>query len=213
MSGGHLLVTGFGPFPGMPANPSGVLARRLGGMPRLKALTGGRLRVRVLTTAYAAIPEELEPALAEGPAAILMFGVSGRAKRVRVEARARNRASRLYPDASGRIARGLALDPNGPAERRAPAAATALAALRRNGVPAIPSQDAGRYLCNAAYYRALAGEMPVLFLHIPPVPRKPKRVGKGRAPRRARMDATAACCAVARLLLLRSRLPARCPRA
>lgn len=191
----------------MPANPSGVLARRLGGMPRLKALTGGRLRVRVLTTAYAAIPLELEPALAEGPAAVLMIGVAGRAKRVRVEARARNRASRLFPDASGRIAGGLALDPEGAAERRSPVAATALAALQRNGVDAIPSQEAGRYLCNAAYYRALAMGMPVLFLHIPPVPRKPTPVAQGRPAHRARVALPGACCAVARLLLLRSRLP------
>lgn len=208
MSGGHLLVTGFGPFPGMPANPSGVLARRLGGMPRLKALTGGRLRVRVLTTAYAAIPTELEPALAAGPAAILMIGVATRARHVRVEARARNRASRLFPDASGRIAGTLALDPEGPAERRSPVAAPALPALRRNGVAAIRSQEAGRYLCNAAYYRALATGLPVLFLHIPPVPRKPRPVGQGRRQNRADACLPMACCAVARLLLLRARLRA-----
>jgi pyroglutamyl-peptidase len=29
------------------------------------------------------------------------------------------------------------------------------------------SQNAGRYLCNAAYYQALAAAIPVLFVHIP----------------------------------------------
>lgn len=39
------------------------------------------------------------------------------------------------------------------------------------------SQDAGRYLCNAAYLRALAEPSPTLFLHIP----KPPRIASRKA--------------------------------
>lgn len=207
---GRLLVTGFGPFPGMPRNPSAALARNLAALPRLRLALGAAPDLLVLPTRYAAIPALLEPALARRPAAILMLGVAGRATRPRIEVRARNRASRLFPDASGRRAADPRLDPHGPPERRSAAVATALAALRRSGVPAMRSQDAGRYLCNAAYYRALAEGCPVLFVHIPPVPRT-RRPSAGRparrnlaAPdlaavatslmRRARRD----CCAVSR---------------
>jgi pyroglutamyl-peptidase len=46
------------------------------------------------------------------------------------------------------------------------------ALVRRHGVPCGISQNAGRYLCNAAYYRALAAPAPVLFIHIPKPPRR-----------------------------------------
>ncbi|WP_336487322.1 peptidase C15 [Methylobacterium nigriterrae] len=186
MGRGPLLITGFGPFPGMPENPSARLARRLAALPRLGLALGRPPRRLVLRTAYAAIPGALAPALAEAPGAVLMFGVAGRARRMRVETRGTNRASRLFPDASGTISARLAVDPNGPPERRSPAAALALAALRRYGIPAARSRDAGRYLCNASYYRALAEPCPVLFVHIPPEPRtrRPRRGRIGPGPER-----------------------------
>ena len=199
-----LLVTGFGPFPGMPRNPSAALARAIGAALRRRA--GPRPQVLVLRTAYAAIPGALLPALAERPAAILMLGVASRARRIRVEARARNRASRLYPDASGRVSARLDLDPDGPAARRSTVAAQALAILQRHGLDARASNDAGRYLCNASYYAALAADCPALFVHIPPVPRtaRPHR----RAPARPGRDRQVAALAeVARLMAVRARRP------
>ena len=200
MSRGHLLVTGFGPFPGVPVNPSAVVARRLAAFARRHGLAGGDVRLLILPTRYGALPTHLAPALAEGPAVVLMLGVARKAKRVRVEFRARNRASRLFPDASGSVARRLALVAGGPAERRAGAAVKALATLRRHGIAAIPSHDAGRYLCNAAYYRGLAEGIPVLFVHIPPLPRagRPGPLRRGKAPVEA---LAAALVAVARALL------------
>ena len=50
----RLLVTGFGPFPGIPKNPSAVAAGRLAGSPRWRRL-GVDVRVLVLSTTYAAI--------------------------------------------------------------------------------------------------------------------------------------------------------------
>lgn len=173
---GHLLVTGFGPFPRVPVNPSEIVARRLAAHPRLRRLLGGPPRLLVLRTAYDAIEESLVPALAEGPAAILMFGVATRAKRVRVEMRAINRASRLFPDASGRVPTTFDLDTDGPGQRWSPVSIKALTRLRFRGVSCALSQDAGRYLCNASYYRALREGCPVLFLHIPLLGRNDHRV-------------------------------------
>lgn len=203
---GPLLITGFGPFPGVPRNPSAALARRIGALAPLK-LGGIPVRVLILRTTYAAIPERLEPALAEAPAAILMLGVATRAKRVRVEMQGRNRTSRLFPDASGRIASRLTLEPDGPPARRSPAAAPALATLRRHGIAAIPSRDAGRYLCNASYFRALRDASPALFVHIPLPPRTQR---PAKAPVRPRREAPGerlarACTEVARRLVVRGR--------
>ncbi len=216
MSRGHILVTGFGPFPGVPRNPSAALARAVGRLGR-NGIAGSPVRVLVLPTSYAAIPALLEPALAEGPAAVVMIGVARRAKRLRVEFRALNRASRLFPDASGRMPTTMALDPQGPARRGAAMAARALAGLGRAGIAAVPSVDAGRYLCNASYFRALAEPCPVLFLHIPPDPParpaghgKPARNGKpARHVARKRRSPSArlprAVAEVARLLLVAGR--------
>lgn len=205
MTGGHLLVTGFGPFPGMPRNPSETLARQVGHLGR-HGIAGFPVRTLILRTAYAALSESLKPALAQSPAAVLMIGVAGRAKRVRVEARALNRASRLFPDASGRIPTTLRLDRQGPVQREAPIAARALVCLKRQGISAIPSRNAGRYLCNASYFQALAEPCPVLFLHIPPVRAAWRR---SASPARKRRDPLAvlprAVSEVGRLLLIEAR--------
>lgn len=199
---GHLLITGFGAFPGMPKNPAGALARRLGASIRLRLSIGGAPRVLVLPTTYAAIPAELAPALARKPAAVLMIGVASRAKRMRVETRAQNRGSVLYPDASGRPAARLSLDPQAPATRRGPHAARALAILRRHGLDIRASIDAGRYLCNAGYFFALAADCPVLFVHIPPVPRTRRRGGRRDDPPVRQASALAA---VAAALMVQAR--------
>ncbi len=170
----RLLVTGFGPFPGMPRNPSAELARRIAQSPRLRRVLGAPAQLLVLHTAYSAIPTQLEPALAEKPDAVLMIGVARKARRLRVETRARNRASVVYPDASGRTHR-VALDPTGPTERRSNAALQVLATLRSQGCDARASRDAGRYLCNASYFRVLAENDRTAFLHIPPLPCDPAR--------------------------------------
>ena len=162
----RLLVTGFGRFPGISVNPSAEIARRVAASPRWRRL-GIEAEALVMPTAYAAIDAVLAPALAGGFDAVLMIGVAGRARHVRVERRAANRASLLSPDVERRRRTAPALAP-GASHRISRAGATAaLARLRRAGIPCRLSQDAGRYLCNASYFAALAAPMPVLFLHIP----------------------------------------------
>lgn len=167
----RLLVTGFGPFPGMAHNPSEAIARRVAASPRWRLLDA-EVGALVLPTTYAAIEGALKPALRQPVAAILLIGVAGRARAVRIEARALNRASILSPDAAGFRPRRLGLAA-WPAFRRSPLPPAAVAPiLKRHGVPCRASQDAGRYLCNAAFFEALAQTRPVLFLHIPKPPRR-----------------------------------------
>ena len=169
-----LLVVGFGPFPGMSRNPSEVIARRVAGSPSWRLLDTPPALL-VLPTTYAALQDELGPALQEPLAAVLLIGVAGPARAVRIESRALNRTSILSPDASRFRPKQLALA-SGPRARTtklpAPAAARI---LKLHKVPCRTSHDAGRYLCNAAYYQALAGSAPVLFLHIPKAPRRRPR--------------------------------------
>jgi pyroglutamyl-peptidase len=174
----RLLVTGFGPFPGIPRNPSAALARRVAASPRWRRLDI-EARCVILPTTYAALNEHLGPALAEAPDAVLMIGVAGRARRVRVERRAVNRASLFLPDAAGRRPSALTLSKGGAARVGRAAPVSMRAVLRRHAIPCGLSQDAGRYLCNAAYYRALAAPVPVLFIHIPKPPRAARRRSGG----------------------------------
>ena len=161
----RLLVTGFGPFPTMPRNPSAALAAGVAASPRWR-LFGIAAELQVLTTAYGTLATELDPLLASAPSAVLMTGVAGRSQRIRIETRATSRRSTLFPDVAGDTAsRPAAGDPR---ERRTRVAT--IAALRRLNRAALScrlSRNAGRYLCNAAYFRALAQPLPVLFIHIP----------------------------------------------
>ena len=90
----RLLITGFGPFPRVPDNPSARVARRLAALPHLRRILGQAPDGLVLDTRYAALDTQLVPALAREPAAVLMIGVAASRRRVCVETRAVNRVSR-----------------------------------------------------------------------------------------------------------------------
>ena len=181
MTMARLLVTGFGPFPGMRRNPSAAVARLVAADRRWRVL-GVETKALVLPTTYATLEDELAPALLQGFDAVLMIGVAGRSCRLRVERRAVNRTSILFPDASGCRSKSLGFGERIDARRTRASFPRALATLRSAGLPSRLSQDAGRYLCNAAYFRALAQPVPVLFVHIPKArrrdrPRRPARPG------------------------------------
>ncbi len=59
-----------------------------------------------------------------------------------------------------------------------------MSAARSAGVPAARSRNAGTYLCNYIYWRALeaartpAGPRIVAFVHVPPIRHKPQPVGR-----------------------------------
>ncbi len=189
----------------MSRNPSAELARRVAAPPRWRRL-GIAAQPLILPTTYAALGELLGPVLAdETPDAVLMIGVAGRSKRVRIERRALNRTSLLLPDAAGRRPAALTLG-QGPAARALRASPARLrAVLRRHAIPCRISQDAGRYLCNAAYYQALASPSSVLFIHIPKERPATRARGSGGRPRRLSWsDALATALVDVGVLTLRS---------
>jgi len=182
----RVLLIGFGPFPGAPLNPSALLVKSLARR-RRPAFAEIVRTTHVFATTYAAVDRDLPRLLAAGPDIVLMFGVAGRRRHLCIETRARNAVSLLFPDASGYRPRQGIIAPGEPAALRSAAPfARLLGAVRASTVPALLSRDAGRYLCNYAYWRALErsrdGRPLVQFVHIPGVSLGPRRQRRGRRP-------------------------------
>jgi pyroglutamyl-peptidase len=166
------LVTGFGPFPGRPLNPSREIARRLADDPP----PGLRVRARELPVTFLGAPAAVRAAVAslepERPAILLGLGVQPQPC-FRLERRARGRYGTQRLDNDGRSA--AELRPDLGADRHNALELEPLAAvLRAAGAPDVRvSDDAGGYVCEITYH-ALLGEgerlgARTLFLHLPPV--------------------------------------------
>jgi pyroglutamyl-peptidase len=159
----RILVTGFGPFPGVEHNVSAVTARAIDG----EVVRGVELVGRVVDVSW----RRAWPTIAQlvddvKPAALVMLGVATMRETVQIERVAFNEADPARPDCDGAHCEGPQLVEGGP--DRLP---TGLpwAELCTDGVE--PSDDAGRYLCNGVFYRAAhALTIPVGFVHVPAQP-------------------------------------------
>lgn len=204
---GHILVTGFGPYPHVRINPTASLAQAIAAICRTRGIAS---RALVLETSYGKGLSDLARELDhDPPAAMLMLGLAPRSRFVRVETLARAGASWLHVDVAGhapeasagteRNRRNAACAPGLPLRTTA-AAATALAQLRRQAIDARLSCSAGRYLCNTAYSAALRElgprGVPVLFIHIP-YPRSGRGIAWRKIPRPAIEPLRAALSAIA----------------
>ena len=172
----RLLVTGFGRFPGAPANPTQALVAALARR-RRPALAGIELITAVLPVTWAGAPAQLRALIAaHRPDAVLTFGLAGRARRLRLETRAVNRGEGLRADAAGQVHMGPALDREGPRARFVRGSMMRLRrAITEAGAPVELSRNAGTYLCNAALWTALAAvpkDLPMAFIHVPPLARR-----------------------------------------
>ena len=169
-----ILLTGFGPFPGAPFNPTWPLVKRLA----QKQRAGVKIVPHIFATSYAAVDRDLPKLIARyKPDAIVMFGLASRARGLRVETRAQN-AIALLPDVTGKTPRRGAIAAGKPAAVPMPMSATSLlAAIHFAGVPTRRSRDAGTYLCNYLCWRAAEaagkanGPRLAAFVHVPLVAR------------------------------------------
>jgi pyroglutamyl-peptidase len=170
-----ILITGFGPFPGAPYNPTEPLVMELA---RRRSPAGERRIAHIFRVSYAAVDRELPALIArEKPAVLIMFGLAWRTKHLRIETRARNALTQLVADVGGHLPVTTAIAAGAPATLplRVPAQRLLLAA-RSTGVPVALSHDAGRYLCNYLCWRATeasstGGPRLIAFIHVPIVPR------------------------------------------
>lgn len=160
-----LLVTSFEAFGAWDHNPTvDVAAGVVAAIPGARTVT--------LPVDLAVAPNLLRGHLADARA-VLLLGLHGRARAVRVERVALNVADFRLADNAGRTVRSAPLVPGAPDAFLTTVDVRALVdAIRQVGVPADVSNSAGTYLCNAAYYAALRADprRPCLFLHLPPLP-------------------------------------------
>ena len=173
----RILVTGFGPFPGAPYNPTQALVARLLRL-RRPALSDVELSSHIFPVTYKAVDRELPLALAKHkPHALLMFGLASRTCYLRIETRARNAVSMLWPDADQTRARKGSIADGATAQMFGPHTAKLLRAAKSSGLDARASRDAGSYLCNYLSWRAIEavdadnGPRLAAFVHIPPLAR------------------------------------------
>jgi pyroglutamyl-peptidase len=173
----RILLTGFGPFPGAPYNPTQPLVARLTRL-RRPALTDVELSSHIFPVTYNAVDRQLPLALkTHRPHALLMFGLASRTPYLRIETRARNAVTMLWPDAAQTRVRKGSIADGADAQRFGPHTARLLRAAKGTGIDARASRDAGSYLCNYLSWRAIeavnGNNAPRLaaFVHIPPLAR------------------------------------------
>lgn len=174
----RVLVTGFGPFPGAPVNPTEGLINALAHQ-RLSLPGDGPLALDVLPVDYAAVPERLSALGRDfSPDVAIHFGLSERARGFTLERLARNEIRAEKPDIRGdRGEGGRIRDGAGDLDSTLPLAEIEQDLVAKD-LPVYWSDDAGGYLCNYLFFlsqgRFCAGFAPSMagFVHVPPLHEK-----------------------------------------
>jgi pyroglutamyl-peptidase len=167
-----ILVTGFEPFAGHPANPSMLVARALAG----RSFSGHRVRAAILPVVYAGIEPAIDRLLAEvKPAAVVSLGLDYKTDAIKLERIAINLDDASIPDEAGDKRCGARIAMRGPAARwNTLPLDTIAAALAGAGVEFKFSSHAGAFLCNHLMYhlcgRVARARIPAGFVHLPPTP-------------------------------------------
>jgi len=187
----RILVTGFGPFPGAPFNPTMKLVERLVVL-RRPAFDDVELVSHIFHVTYATVDRELPLILKKHkPDALLSFGLADRTTHLRIETRARNAITTIFPDAAGTRMRKASIAEDADAVMFGPHTAKLLRAALATGIDARASRDAGAYLCNYLSWRAIEatqksnGPRLAAFVHIPLLARD----GGARVPGGITLDA------------------------
>ena len=169
----RILVTGFGPFPGAPYNPTQKLVARLLCL-RRPALSDVELSGHIFPVTYTAVDRQLPMLLAKHrPEGLLMFGLAARTPYLRIESRARNAVTTIWPDAEHARVRKGSITREADAMMFGPHTAKLLRAADSTGIDARSSRNAGSYLCNYLSWRAIEatgsdrGPRLAAFVHVP----------------------------------------------
>jgi len=170
----RLLMTGFMPFPGVDVNPTQLPIRYF--QDETVALPKGvQLIPEVLPTAFEAAELRIRHLIREEqPDAVLCLGVAQKREAINIERIAHNWDEAIIPDMDGVQLSGQKIVSDAPEmyystlpiERM-------MAILLAADIPAVFSDDAGRYVCNHVFYCArheidqLGRNMPCGFVHVP----------------------------------------------
>lgn len=168
-----ILLTGFGPFEGVPVNPTGTLMEKIASDPAF--FPAAELKALALETAYARAKEHFEESVAEfQPDTILSFGVARAEGLYRIERMAANRDACKSPDVHGALRLGDVIETEGPPHYPSTLPIEEIeTALRAASIPVRFSDSAGNYVCNHIFYSAChwaaqnAPHVRTGFVHIP----------------------------------------------
>jgi pyroglutamyl-peptidase len=163
-----VLVSGFEPFGGSTVNPSQQLVDAL----------DGDVAKALLPVSYARVADALRDAIAANdPDVVICFGQADGRTGISVERFAHNLDDATTTDNDLAPGSGEPIDPGGPtAYASSLPVDDIVAALRAEGIPAVPSRDAGGFLCNHVFYelmRTLERDVPDTrggFVHVPLLP-------------------------------------------
>lgn len=169
----RILVTGFGPFPGAPDNPTDWLVSRLAANPPVGEGIAA-FHAEVLEVEYDRVRPRLSRlGKAFAPDIAIHFGLAAEASGFRLERVARNSHAAARPDNAGRLPLGARIC-EGPDMLASTLPLQVIAEnLASAGLPVEWSEDAGGYLCNTVFvlsrFGACAGFSPPMtgFIHVP----------------------------------------------
>ena len=187
-TGPRILITGFGPFPGAPVNPTAAMIEALAADPA--ALDGvGEIRTEILAVEYDSVPARLA-GIAAGfaPDIAIHFGLSARAEGFTLERLARNEIAADRPDNSGAQPNAACIVEGGEGHPSTLPLDAIAVALSEAGLPHSWSDNAGGYLCNYVFYLSrsphFAEYAPEMsgFVHVPPL------AGEGAPANAMRLD-------------------------
>ena len=164
----RVLVTGFGPFPGVSNNPSALAVNELQRRADAGRFPGVQVATAIIPVDFKVIPGQVaEMMRLVRPDVVLCTGVDMDAEAITVERVAINLVDAAMPDTSGAQPVDRPVIPGAPDGLFATIPVKAVrAAIEGIGVPAELSLSAGTYGCNAAMQNARPGTR-VGFLHIP----------------------------------------------
>jgi pyroglutamyl-peptidase len=141
---------------------------------RRPALSEVELTSHIFHVTYATVDRELPALVAQRrPHALLMFGLADRTAHMRIETRARNAVTTLFPDADRNVARKGSIVSGAGSAMFGRHTAKLHRAATLSGIDARISRDAGSYLCNYLSWRAIEavnanGDLRLAsFVHVP----------------------------------------------
>jgi pyroglutamyl-peptidase len=165
----RVLITGFGPFPGVAENPSGWLAEMVAAA---APPTNCMIYRAVLPTEWHAVASRAAYFhQAIRPRLMIHFGLKVEATKIQLESKAHNQIEHR-PDAGGAHPERNVVISGCEEMHETWLPVDALAGrLQAESIPVSVSQSCGRYLCNDLYFRSLnwaeQNGSDALFVHVP----------------------------------------------
>lgn len=162
----RVLLTGFGPFPGAPENPTAQIVETLA----KQRFEGVELVTCILPVIWREAETRISALIHEvRPDVILHLGLATKRMTIGVETRARNETTRITPDAENIRRTSGTIDAKGPGLRQVRMdCARVVKTLHAASLEAEISDDAGDYICNHTLYLSLGTDVPrVGFIHLP----------------------------------------------